>query len=74
MTKKFQFRISADGTVRAETIGIKGPACTSFISMFERITDSQAIDSEYTAEYHQQTVENQAAQTKRQEDRNTYGQ
>lgn len=51
MTKRVQLRIFPDGRVQAEVQGIKGKACTSYISILEELVKAEAIDSSYTPEY-----------------------
>ena len=51
MTKRVQLRIFPDGRVQAEVQGIKGKACTSYISMLEELVKAEAVDSSYTPEY-----------------------
>lgn len=51
MTKRVQLRIFPDGRVQAEVQGIKGKACTSYISILEELVKAEAVDSSYTPEY-----------------------
>lgn len=51
MTKRVQLRIFPDGRVQAEVQGIKGKACTSYISILEELVKAEAVDSSYTLEY-----------------------
>jgi len=37
--------------VQAEVQGIKGKACTSYISILEELVKAEAVDSSYTPEY-----------------------
>ena len=74
MVKKIQFRITTDGTLRAETIGIKGPSCTALVTLLERLTDARAADSAFTAEYFEQAAEEQGNQAKSQIEEKNYGQ
>lgn len=73
MVNKIQFRITADGSVRAETIGMKGPSCAALVTLFERLTDARAADSAFTAEYFQQAVEGQGNQTSAQVEESSHG-
>jgi hypothetical protein len=47
----------ANGTVKAETRGIKGDACLPYGQLVEQLTDSETIRSWYTAEYRQHAGE-----------------
>ncbi len=51
MTKRVQLRIFPDGRVQAEVQGIKGKACTSYISILEELVKAEVVDSSYTPEY-----------------------
>lgn len=73
MVKKIQFRITTDGSVRAETIGIKGPSCEAFVTLFERLTDARAADSAFTAEYFQRAVEEQGNEVNAQVEERSHG-
>ena len=53
MTKRIRIQIFPDGRVQAETEGIKGKACTSYISILQEILDAEVVDSTYTPEYHE---------------------
>lgn len=49
--KQIQIKISPDGQIQAETIGIKGKKCMKYIPEIERLTNAVVIDSDFTAEY-----------------------
>lgn len=51
--KKVTLRIRRDGAVEAETHGMKGRECLSYISQIEALLEADAVDSEYTAEYYE---------------------
>jgi hypothetical protein len=51
MEKRIRIEISPDGRIIAETEGIKGKECLSYIRIFENLMDAQAVDSTYTDEY-----------------------
>jgi hypothetical protein len=74
MAKKIQFRITIDGTLRAETFGIKGPSCTTLVRLLERLTDARAADSAFTAEYFEQAVEEVGKQANSQIEERNHGQ
>ena len=54
MSKKLIITIRKDGTIEAQTKGIKGKKCEDYIKVIEELTDSKAINIEYTSEYNQQ--------------------
>lgn len=46
-------RVAADGTIRAETLGIKGPRCMDYIAVLEDLLDAQTTASAFTADYNE---------------------
>ncbi|GAA1980083.1 hypothetical protein GCM10009817_20950 [Terrabacter lapilli] len=44
-------RVTADGSVHAETKGIKGPKCLDSIELLESLLDATAQSSAFTSEY-----------------------
>lgn len=57
MSKKIILKIKKDGTIDAETKGIKGKKCEDYIKIIEELTESKAINVEYTQEYYENTNE-----------------
>ncbi|MBS4218455.1 DUF2997 domain-containing protein [Bacillus sp. FJAT-49711] len=51
--KKLTIKITEDGKIFAETIGIKGAECMEYIELLEELLDAQIVDSAYTAEYYE---------------------
>lgn len=51
--KRIRVQIFPDGTIKAETIGIKGRDCVDYIEVLEQLLDAEVVDSEYTAEYYE---------------------
>ena len=49
--KKLQIRIYPDGRVESRTLGIKGSACEKYLETFEKLTNAEIVDSEYTNEF-----------------------
>lgn len=45
-------RIGRDGSVRAETHGLKGPACLPFIPALEQLLQAEVVDSHFTDDYY----------------------
>lgn len=58
MSKKLIIKIKKDGSIEAQTKGIKGKKCEDYIGIVEELTDSKAINIEYTKEY-QEKEENE---------------
>lgn len=53
MEKRIQINIFPDGTIQAETKGIKGEKCTDYILILEEILQAEAIEAEYTEEFYE---------------------
>jgi len=51
--KQIKVRVFPDGRIEAETVGVKGQACTDYIEILERLLDAETVDSSYTAEYYE---------------------
>ncbi|MFD1706126.1 DUF2997 domain-containing protein [Siminovitchia sediminis] len=51
--KKLKIKIAEDGSVFAETIGIKGKDCLEYIELLEELLDAETVDSRYTEEYYE---------------------
>ena len=57
-------RITRDGEVFAETHGMKGKECLPYISLLEEMLEAEAVDSDYTSEFHEvQLQQDQTAGT-----------
>lgn len=46
-------RITRDGQIFAETHGIQGKACLPYIALLEDILEAEAVDSDYTSDFHE---------------------
>ncbi len=57
MSKKLIIKIKKDGTIEAETKGIKGKKCEDYIKLIEELTDSKVVEKEYTKEYYENDEE-----------------
>jgi len=53
MAKQVRLRLYPDGRVEAETVGIKGPACTHVLPLLEQLLDAEVVESAFTEEYYQ---------------------
>jgi hypothetical protein len=51
--------IGTDGSIQAETKGIKGEKCLQSISALEDMLDSVTLDSKYTQEFYESTTSQQ---------------
>ena len=66
MSKKLIIKIKKDGTVEAETKGIKGKRCEDYAKIIEQLTDSKIISKEYTREYYEEEQEQTIQEQNRQ--------
>jgi hypothetical protein len=44
-------RVTSDGTISAETVGIKGPKCLDYIELLEDLLDANTVRSNFTHEF-----------------------
>jgi hypothetical protein len=51
--------IGTDGSIQAETKGIKGEKCLQSISALEDMMEAITIDSQYTQEFYESTTSQQ---------------
>jgi myosin-crossreactive antigen len=54
--KKIIIKITEDGKIFAETLGMKGKQCLEYIQILEELLDAETIDSEFTHEYFETNV------------------
>lgn len=54
MSGKLIIKIKKDGTIEAETTGIKGKKCEDYVKVIEELTQSKVIRKEYTREYYEE--------------------
>ncbi|MFG2043190.1 DUF2997 domain-containing protein [Dactylosporangium sp. NPDC048998] len=50
-TRRIVVTVAADGTVNAETLGIKGSKCLDYVAVLEDLLAAQTVHSEYTSDY-----------------------
>ncbi|WP_299444938.1 DUF2997 domain-containing protein [uncultured Phycicoccus sp.] len=53
MSEQIIVRIRPDGTIQAETKGIKGPKCLASLDLLEQLLDAEVESSAFTDEYTQ---------------------
>ncbi|AKS38151.1 hypothetical protein NP92_06085 [Anoxybacillus gonensis] len=54
--KKVIIKITEDGKILAETVGIKGKQCLDYIRVLEELLEAETIDSQFTHEYFETNV------------------
>lgn len=52
--KQIKIKITPDGRIEAETLGMKGKTCLKYITEVERMANAVCDDSDFTPEYYQQ--------------------
>ncbi len=57
MSRRIAVTINRDGSIKAETLGIKGKTCLDYVPLLEELLDAETVQSEFTADY--QTVDEQ---------------
>jgi hypothetical protein len=65
--KRLSIKISPDGSIQAETHGVKGKECLYYIQVLEEILEAETVDSAYTLEYYE--VEEKSTESVRQRQR-----
>ena len=58
--QQIKIKIKPDGTIEAETFGIKGKKCLDYIREIERMANAVADDSDFKPEYYETPVEHTA--------------
>ena len=53
MKKSIKIEIFSDGTIQAETQGIKGKKCIDYIKILEEVLEAKTTDSDHTPEYNE---------------------
>jgi len=53
MSKQIRIKITSNGTVEAETLGMKGKECLKYLNVIEQMANATTIDSEFTKEYYE---------------------
>jgi Protein of unknown function (DUF2997) len=48
----FHARLRPDGSIHAETFGLKGTECLPYVELLPRITNAEVVDSRFTADYY----------------------
>ena len=69
MSKQIVIRVRPDGSLSAETHGMKGDDCLSYIPVIEVLTDAATVRSHFTSEYHETDVESENNIRRQQHDR-----
>jgi hypothetical protein len=52
MSPRLAVTINRDGSIKAETLGIKGKTCLDYVPLLEELLDAETVQSAFTADYH----------------------
>ena len=63
--KQLVVSIRTDGTVHAETVGMRGAECLDYFAVLEDLLDAEVASSSYTADYTATAQEQSDAATQR---------
>lgn len=55
--ENIQVTFGLDGSIKAETIGMKGKKCLTSIAALEDLLEAETVDSEYTKEFYEQEIQ-----------------
>jgi hypothetical protein len=69
MSRRIAVTINKDGTIKAETLGIKGKSCLDYVPVLEELLDAETLQSAFTADYQatDEQVAEQATETVREQ-------
>ena len=51
MSRRIAVTINRDGSIKAETLGIKGKTCLDYVPLLEELLDAETLQSAFTADY-----------------------
>lgn len=51
--KQIRIKISSNGSIEAETLGMKGKDCLKYLERIEQMANAVTVDSRFTEEYYQ---------------------
>lgn len=51
--KQIRIKISNNGAIEAETLGIKGKDCLKYLEKIEQMANAVTVDSKFTEEYYE---------------------
>ncbi|MCA1844931.1 MAG: DUF2997 domain-containing protein [Actinobacteria bacterium] len=52
MSRRIAITINRDGSIKAETLGIKGKTCLDYVPLLEELLDAETAQSAFTSDYH----------------------
>ena len=51
--KQIRIKISSNGSIEAETLGMKGKDCLKYLERIEQMANAVTVDSRFTEEYYE---------------------
>ncbi|MCA1845571.1 MAG: DUF2997 domain-containing protein [Actinobacteria bacterium] len=63
MSRRIAITINRDGSIKAETLGIKGKTCLDYVPLLEELLDAEPVQSAFTSDYHDVDEELPATET-----------
>jgi hypothetical protein len=51
MSRRIAVTINKDGSIKAETLGIKGKTCLDYVPVLEELLDAETLQSAFTSDY-----------------------
>jgi len=51
--KQIRIKIGNNGTIEAETLGMKGKDCLKYLEKIEQMANAVTVDSKFTEEYYE---------------------
>lgn len=51
MSRRIAITVNRDGSIKAETLGIKGKTCLDYVPLLEELLEAETVQSEFTADY-----------------------
>lgn len=67
MERRLTVRILPDGSIQAETRGLKGKSCVKYMRLLEEILEAEVVSSAYTPEYYEEaSAQNELQQDEQQ--------
>ncbi len=51
MSRRIAVTINRDGSIKAETLSIRGKTCLDYVPLLEELLEAETIESAFTADY-----------------------
>lgn len=57
MSKKMKIKLSPNGQIEMETLGIKGEKCLDYVEILKKLVDVKILDTKLSKEYYEVDTE-----------------